>query len=138
MRHDQDNERERLAKYRGQPVTCEQCGHLARRKGRQQRYCSARCAMRARSERYRQQMAAGAFYQGSATQPIQNVNDFNRSQPPFLQSSNRISAPRHVIEAECFDGHIWMPTVSSDGVTVMVSRLRKRGLVTGQWMKAVA
>jgi hypothetical protein len=28
------------------------------RKARQQRYCSARCAMRARSERYRQQMAA--------------------------------------------------------------------------------
>jgi hypothetical protein len=42
------------------------------------------------------------------------------------------------IETECFDGHIWMPTVSSDGVAVMVSRLRQRALVTGQWMKAAA
>jgi hypothetical protein len=30
----------------------------------------------------------------------------------------------HVIEAECFDGHIWTPTVSSGGVVVMVSRLK--------------
>jgi hypothetical protein len=30
---------------------------LARRKARQQTYCSARCAMRARSEPYRQQIA---------------------------------------------------------------------------------
>jgi len=75
---------------------------------------------------------------GSATQPIQNVSDFNRSRQAFSQSSSRISAPRHVIEAECFDGHIWTPTVSSDGVAVMVSRLRQRALVTGQWMKAAA
>ena len=68
--HYQDNERGRLAKHRGQPVKCEQCGRLARRKARHQRDCSARCAMRARSERYRQQMAAGAL-QGSrhATHP---------------------------------------------------------------------
>jgi hypothetical protein len=45
MRRHQDNERGRLAKHRSQPVKCEQCGHLARRKARQQRYCSARCAM---------------------------------------------------------------------------------------------
>jgi hypothetical protein len=43
-----------------------------------------------------------------------------------------------VREAECFDGHIWMPTVSSDGVAVMVSRLRQRALMTGQWIKAAA
>jgi hypothetical protein len=28
---------------------------------------------------------------------------------------------------------IWTPAVSSDGVAVMVSRLRQRALVTGQW-----
>jgi hypothetical protein len=141
MSHYQDNEGGRLAKHRGQPVKCEQCGHPARRKARQQRYCSARCAIRARSERYRQQMAAGALENGGsypATQPIQNVNDFNRSQHPFSQSSSRISTPRHVIEAECFDGHIWTPITSTDGVAVMVSRLRQRALVTGQWMKAAA
>jgi hypothetical protein len=90
-------------------------------------------------------MAAGALENGGgyptkgpATQPIQNVNDFNRSQHPFSQSSSRISGPRHVIEVECFDGHIWTPTMSSDGVAVMVSRLRQRALVTGQWMKTAA
>jgi hypothetical protein len=70
MKHDQDNERERLATHCSQPVKCEQCGRLARRKARQQRYCSARCAMRARSERYRQQMAAGALENGGSY-PIQ-------------------------------------------------------------------
>jgi hypothetical protein len=101
--------------------------------------------MRARSERYRQQMAVGALEKGAgyptkglATQPIQNVNDFSRSQPWFSQSSSRISAPRHVIEAECFDSHIWQPAVSSDGVAVMRSRLRQRALLTGQWMKTAA
>jgi hypothetical protein len=34
MRHHQDNERERLAKHCGQPVKCEQYGHMARRKAR--------------------------------------------------------------------------------------------------------
>ena len=32
-------------------------------------YCSARCAMRARSERYRQQMAAGALENGVTYRP---------------------------------------------------------------------
>jgi hypothetical protein len=102
-------------------------------------------AMRARSERYRQQMAAGALEnsdsyptKGRATQPFQNVSDFNGCRRPFSRSSSRISAPRHVIEVECFDGHIWTPPVSSDGVAVMVSRLRQRALVTGQWIKAAA
>ena len=102
--------------------------------------------MRARSARYRQQiMTVGVLknggsypYKGPATQPIQNVSDFNRSRPPFSRSSTRISAPRHVIEAECFAAHICQPAVSSDGVAVKVSRLRQRALVSGQWMKAAA
>jgi hypothetical protein len=64
-------------------------------------------------------MAAGALENGGsyptkgrATQPFQNVNNFNRSQHLFSQSSSRISAPRHIIEAECFDGQIWTPAAS--------------------------
>jgi hypothetical protein len=82
-------------------------------------------------------LAVSGPTKGRATQP-QNVSDFNGSRRPFSRSSSRISAPRQVIEVECFDGHIWMPTVSSDGVAVMVSRLRQRALVTGQWMKTAA
>jgi hypothetical protein len=136
----------KLAARRDKPVTCQRCGRAVKRKARQQRFCSDRCSMRARSVRYRQQrMAVGALKNGGsyptkgrATQPIQNINDFNGSQPQFSQSSSRISAPRHVIEVECFDGHIWTPAASNDGVAVMVSRLRQRALVTGQWMKAAA
>lgn len=78
-------------------------------------------------------MAAGALKNG-AGYPTKGP----ATQPIFSQSSSRISAPRHVIEAECFDDHIWQPAVSSDGVAVMVSRPRQRALVTGQWMKAAA
>ena len=49
MRHHQDNERGRLAKHPGQPVKCEQCGHLARRKARQQLLLGSMCD--ARSQR---------------------------------------------------------------------------------------
>jgi hypothetical protein len=61
-----------------------------------------------------------------------------REAHPSSRSSSRISAPRHVIEAEGFEGHIWTRAVSSDGVAVMVSRLSQRALVTGQWIKAAA
>jgi hypothetical protein len=54
---------------------------VKKRKARQQRFCSDRCSMRARSARYRQQiMTVGVLknggsypYQAPATQPIQNV-----------------------------------------------------------------
>jgi endogenous inhibitor of DNA gyrase (YacG/DUF329 family) len=51
--HDFSAPRDKLAARRDKPVTCEHCGRVAKRKARQQRFCSARCAMCERSRRYR-------------------------------------------------------------------------------------
>src|SRR5260370_22254534 len=68
---------------------------------------------------------------GARRNPPKNTSDLSTFHGKNSGPTSRISGPRHIIEAECFDGHVWTPTGSSGGGAVMVARLRQRALVTG-------
>ncbi len=71
--------------------------------------------------------------QNSRPQPLTAVEDAaeskiasnsNRLHERFSWSSAHISGPAHVIKIEVFDRHKWHPSVSPDGVPVLVARWR--------------
>jgi hypothetical protein len=115
------------------PVTCGHCGRTVRRTARHQLYCSRRCrvsAHRAKSALQPTKIAPRYPRSGGETPPVKKARDSNHLRERFSGSTPQISGPRHVIGAEVFGDRTWRVMISPDGVTVEVSRLRARALVS--------
>ena len=116
------------ASRRDAPVICPVCERRVDRQMRSQRYCSRRCRQKAN---YAAKVARGDFSIHTTalpTTPEKNKNKLKALQRAKTLSSNRISAPADVLDAEVFNRH-WQPTTSSGGVMSQVSRVRARALV---------
>jgi len=104
-------------------LTCAHCGkQIEHRAGRRPQFCGSRCRMRANG----QQRVRKAFLGGDARAPTKR-KEFDRKdnalQRAKIQSSTHIIGPRQVLDVEI--GRTWETRVSPDGVTVMVSRIRR-------------
>jgi hypothetical protein len=114
---------------RDAPVICSSCGRQIARQARQQRFCSARCKEKGRTTRAR----APA---GGTTAPTKNnertavfahgpPKKFNENK----RAQTRIRGPQYVLDVEVYGSRTWRDAVSSGGVAIRVSRLRRRALV---------
>ena len=116
------------AARRDTPVKCAVCGRTARRKSRQQKYCSTRCRQQAH---YGKLVAEGRFDPvlgldtALPTNPPKKSNSVNGLQAAESRSTPHIFGPRRVTERELFVGRDWIPVVSPDGVIAQVARLRR-------------
>jgi hypothetical protein len=61
--------------------------------------------------------------------PPKKHSKFKALQVAKTLSSTRILGPADVLAVEVFD-RAWTPTISSSGVPIEISRLRRRALVT--------
>ena len=117
---------------RDAPVICAGCGRHVARRMRNQRYCSKRCRQRANySEKVKRGDFSARRIGGTAlpTTPPKNARKFSALQRAKLQSSSGIIAQARVLDAEIFDRD-WELVVSTGGVRLQVSRLRRRALVS--------
>jgi hypothetical protein len=118
------------AAHRHAPVNCPSCGREVQRQARHQRFCSTRCKEKART---RVRMPVGALPPGRL--PKTRLKLFLPTNSP--KKTNEISgaqqakirASKDVLDIEIWGDRIWQPAISSDGVLIVIGRLRARALV---------
>ena len=101
-KHISERERSKMVTGRSQamrrdaPVCCPACGRAAKRRARQQVFCSTRCRKRAN---YAKAVAEGKFNDprylgsGNGTKPSKNASDFNNLQAKKSRPSRSTNAP---------------------------------------------
>ena len=109
--------------------TCACCGtEIEHRAGRRPKFCSDRCRYREHAKNRTRK----AFLTRDTGAPTKRpkIDSKNKAlQKAKSRSRVGIIGPACVLEAELFD-RAWESLVSSDGVSVEVSRLRRRALVS--------
>jgi predicted nucleic acid-binding Zn ribbon protein len=109
-------------------LACAACGKpITHQTGRRPRFCSDRCRYREKG-RGRVRKAGLGPNTGAAPKLHKKSNDFKALQRAKMLSSYRIFGPADVLAIEALN-RAWRPTVSSNGVAIMVGRLRARVLV---------
>ncbi len=114
----------RLAHRRDQPVTCAHCGRTFKRKSRHQKFCRDGCRVSAhRAEATKNQQSYPSS--GAETKATKIASNSSGLHERFSGSRAHISGPAHVIKIELLDRYKWHPSVSPDGVRVLVARWRR-------------
>jgi hypothetical protein len=97
------------------------------------RFCSPRCKQAAYRKRNAERLKAiqGTNTHTTVTRSVENIESVEeiRTKKKGLAPSSAIMGPARVLDAEVFGGRTWKHTVSSGGVPIEVSRLRRRALV---------
>jgi hypothetical protein len=113
---------------RDTPVCCPACEHKVARRSRQQKFCSKRCAEKARQ---RSRKAVLGQDTRVPADPHKSSREINALQVTKTVSTDGIIGPRKVIDAELVAGRNWEQVVSASGVVSYVSSLGRRALVEG-------
>src|SRR5262249_4315266 len=108
-------------------LDCASCGHRVERRSRQQRFCSDRCRdrgrLRMRGRTIPPESKTNASAGKVAHAPPEKAVEINGGNGPNIRGYG------YVINAEIFAPHHWEERVSSGGVPIAVTQLRKSSLV---------
>jgi endogenous inhibitor of DNA gyrase (YacG/DUF329 family) len=111
----------------GNEVSCAQCGKRLRPKrgSRRMRFCCDAC----RQSSFRAKKWASRYEGSHPLRSVRNTPAGSRAcNGNFGDRGSGIRGPMGVVERELFDGLVWTPAVSADGVRVEITRL---GVVPG-------
>jgi hypothetical protein len=106
----------------GNDMSCATCGkRLSPKRGsRRMRFCSDAC----RQSAFRAKKWSRRYEGPKALRSVQNsFVESGLCKDHFGDRRSDIHGPRTIVERELFDGLVWRPTVSPDGVPTAVSRL---------------
>jgi hypothetical protein len=101
----------------GNEMSCASCGKrlYPKRGSRRMRFCGVACRQ-------------SAFRARKGPDPLRSVQNKGvgsiACNSHFAVRASRISGPARVIVGELFDGLVWNPVTSVDGVFVLVARVR--------------
>ena len=106
----------------GNDLSCANCGKRlrAKRGSRRMRYCNGAC----RQSAFRAKKWASRYKGPEPLRSVKNTPAGSRAcNGYFGDRGSGIRGPMEVISRELFDGLIWRPAVSPDGVRAEIARL---------------
>jgi len=107
----------------GNDTSCANCGKrlCPKRGSRRMRFCGVAC----RRSAFRARKWASRYEGPDPLRSVQNKGVRSKAcNGHFAVRASRISGPAKVIVRELFDGLVWNPVTSVDGVFVLVARVR--------------
>ena len=111
-----------LQRRAGNDTSCANCGKrlCPKRGSRRMRFCGSAC----RQAAFRAKKWASRYEGPSPLRSAQNKGVGSIAcNGHFAVRASRISGPAKVIDRELFDGLVWSPVRSVDGVVVLVARV---------------